>query len=549
MTSAATQTGLTVRTFLLGSGSDDAAKIQQLLSEHDVVSRCGGDLTRLTQQGREAAEEQLASVTAGLLDLDLGDLLIGGWRTRERLIEAARQTRQRPGRREVVQLGAHRLTSTYNPTIELLVDGVKVHTFRFQLTVIFDIEVAALIVRDGLLTALKAGDGAVTCTLTLAMPSGDVELVNQQRKIHLHLIINIGHGIPLLPDGHGARPLRAGVGLAIGRLQPLRRDMGINLRRGRGGVAEDLLHAAQVGAPLKQVRSRGMPDGVRTRFPQPVMHDAACGPWVEPTAPGTEKERRPAALVRQHGTPGLLPAGQGPHRGQADRHDPFLAALAENPDGAPLLVESPDIELAQLADPDRRRVKQFKNRGIAHGQGRGGRLADGKLVPRAVLALREHQVHLFSAQHLRQLPPGLGGPELRSRVGREPAPPFCVRGEGTGRRTPPRQRGPRGACLMLARQPAPQRGQVERTRVNDAAPPRVVKKRLNVTLVGADGMPRQRTLCGKVPAKLSQRRPQRRGQAFGLAVHSLRARGMRGAVRSSGCSHGQKCVPGQATWE
>jgi hypothetical protein len=204
MTSAATQTGLTVRSFLLGGGSeDDTAKIRQLLSERQIVSRCGGNLTRLTQHGREAAEEQLASVTAGLLDLDLGDLLIYGWRTRERLVKAARQTRQRPGRHEVVQLGTHRITSAHNPTIELLIDGVKVHTFRFQLTVIFDIEVAALIVRDGLLAAVKAGDGTVTCTLTLEIPGGDVQLVNQQRKISLHLIINTGHGIPLLPAGDG----------------------------------------------------------------------------------------------------------------------------------------------------------------------------------------------------------------------------------------------------------------------------------------------------------------------------------------------------------
>ena len=208
MTSATTQTGLTLRTFLLGSGhEDDTTRIRQLLSEHDIVGRCGRDLTRLTQQGREAAEEQLASVTAGLLDLDLGDLLIYGWRTRERLVKAARQTRQIPGRHEVVQLGTHRITSAHNPTIELLIDGVNVHTFRFRLTVIFDIGVAALIIRDGLLTALKDGDGAVTGTLTLKMPGGDIELVNQRRKINLHLIINIGHGIPLLPAdaGDGAR--------------------------------------------------------------------------------------------------------------------------------------------------------------------------------------------------------------------------------------------------------------------------------------------------------------------------------------------------------
>jgi hypothetical protein len=42
----------------------------------------------------------------------------------------------------------------------------------------------------------------------MEMPGGDIELVNQQRKIDLHLIINVGHGIPLLPAdaGYGARP-------------------------------------------------------------------------------------------------------------------------------------------------------------------------------------------------------------------------------------------------------------------------------------------------------------------------------------------------------
>ena len=115
MTSATTQTGLTVRTFLLGSGpEDDTTRIRQLLSENDVVSKCGGDLTRLTRQGREAAEERLASVTAGLLDLDLGDLLIYGWRMCQRLIAAARQTQKIPGRQELSSLVR---TGSLQPTI------------------------------------------------------------------------------------------------------------------------------------------------------------------------------------------------------------------------------------------------------------------------------------------------------------------------------------------------------------------------------------------------------------------------------------------------
>jgi hypothetical protein len=206
--------GLTVRTFLLGSGpEDDETRIRQLLADHEVVAGAGGDLARLTEQGRGAAEEQLASVAAGLLDLDLGDLLIYGWRTRERVLEAARQTRQAPGRREVVQLGTQRVTSEHHPTVELLVDGVKVHTFRFQLTVTFDVEVAALVVQNGLLTGLKAGDSVVSGTLTLQMPGGDANLIKQRRKLSLPLIVRLGQGIPLVPaedDGTRGPPGRGG---------------------------------------------------------------------------------------------------------------------------------------------------------------------------------------------------------------------------------------------------------------------------------------------------------------------------------------------------
>jgi len=169
------------------------------LSEHDLLGAVGSDLSRLTQLGREAAEEQLASATASLLNLDLGDLLIYAWRIHHRLIEAANRTVQAPGREELVQLGSERITATRHPTIELLVDGVKVHTFRFELSVIFDMEVAVLIVRGGQLTGLKAGGCTVACTLTLQLPGGDLELLSQQQTINPHVIVNASQGIPLLP--------------------------------------------------------------------------------------------------------------------------------------------------------------------------------------------------------------------------------------------------------------------------------------------------------------------------------------------------------------
>jgi len=199
MTTATTQTGLTARTFLLGSGTeDDLSVLRNALSEHGVLNQCGGDLARLVPEARQAADDSLASVTAGLLDLDLGDVLIYCWRTHDRLVNAAKQTIRAPGRQEVVQLGSHQVTWTKHPTIDLLVDGVRVHTFHFQLTIAFEVDVASAIVQEGKLAALKAGDSSVAGMLTLKMPGGDIQLLQQKRKVNLHLIVHLGSGIPLL---------------------------------------------------------------------------------------------------------------------------------------------------------------------------------------------------------------------------------------------------------------------------------------------------------------------------------------------------------------
>ena len=198
MTSDTIQAGLTARNLLLGSGlEDDTAALRQALSEHNVLDAVGGKLSRLTGEGREAANDALAATAAGLLDVDLGDVLIYAWRTQERLADAARETLRAPGRKEIVQLASHQVTSTHNPAVDLLVDGVRVHTFHFQLNLVLTIEVAAVIVQSGRLVAVKAGDGSVSGTLTLKMPGGDATLLHQERQIDLHLIIRVGNGIPL----------------------------------------------------------------------------------------------------------------------------------------------------------------------------------------------------------------------------------------------------------------------------------------------------------------------------------------------------------------
>lgn len=204
MTTTSTQTGLTARAVMLGSDTeDDLQALRQALSGHGVIGQCGGEVAQLTQEGREAADEALASATAGLLEeVDLGDVLIYCWRTHDRLVNAAKETVRTPGRQEVVQLASHQVSWTNNPTIDLLVDGIVVHTFRFQISITFDIQVAAAVIKEGKWVALKAGDTTVAVALASQMPGGDVELLRKEQQINVNLIVQLGDGIPLLREEH-----------------------------------------------------------------------------------------------------------------------------------------------------------------------------------------------------------------------------------------------------------------------------------------------------------------------------------------------------------
>jgi hypothetical protein len=198
MTTDTPQAGLTARVLLLGSNTDaDLKKLRTALSDHGAVSKVGGELARLSPPAREAAYDTLASVTAGLLDVDLGDAFVFGLRTYQSLVQAAEETLRVPGRQEVVALASYQVSWTRQPAVDLLIDGTRIHTFRFQLTLLFEVEVAAAVVQDGKMIALKSGDGSVTGTLALEMLGSDVTLLQQERKIDLHLIVRLGSGIPL----------------------------------------------------------------------------------------------------------------------------------------------------------------------------------------------------------------------------------------------------------------------------------------------------------------------------------------------------------------
>ena len=256
-----------------------------------------------------------------------------------------------------------------------------------------------------------------------------------------------------------AHGLGAGVGLAVARLQPLGGDVGVDLR-GRGrGVAEDLLHAAQVGAALEQVRGGGVPDRVRARVPRRGRR----GPAGLPRLGGRSRAWTMRRAVRGSSRPPRAPRkSAAPLRSLARTGRPASsqrasARIAGSPTGTtrslPPLPRTrtvrrswsrpADVELAQLADPDRGRVEQLEDRGVAHGQGRRGALAGRRT--RAAPGPRSPRA------------PGSSRPCAAPAAA--PAGPWGCRAAAPGRR---RASPWRAAKAVKARAAAPRRASVAR---------------------------------------------------------------------------------------
>ncbi len=182
---------------LFGSDDDTPRVIARRLLAVADSGDLGPALEHLPQTMRGAATHELAVATAGLLDLNLIDVIITGWREHADLTAAARRTLASPGSTELVGLVAHRVTMTQQPYVSLLADGHRIATLELQLSLELDITAVVARVHAGRLTALQSGHCDVTATL--AMQGIDVE--TQRARLELPGVIGLGTGVPLLRHG------------------------------------------------------------------------------------------------------------------------------------------------------------------------------------------------------------------------------------------------------------------------------------------------------------------------------------------------------------
>jgi hypothetical protein len=196
MTTAIPTQPLTAAVFLFGETQDSVDALAHALHEQGVVGSLGEGAKNLSRAGRKAADDQVATVAHGLLDLDLGGLVIAAWGKYADLTTAAKRTFATPDSSEVVELATHTIASTHRPFVELLVNDVHVATVHFELGVKFVVKGLVATVQHGRLVAVHSGD----CDLTATLAAEGRQLAKREAHLQLPLLVRLGGGIPLLHD-------------------------------------------------------------------------------------------------------------------------------------------------------------------------------------------------------------------------------------------------------------------------------------------------------------------------------------------------------------
>jgi hypothetical protein len=217
---------LTTSVFLFGEDQDTGQALAQALEEHGVLGSLDTGLQLVSQAGRQAANSQVATVAHGLLDLDLGDLVIAGWRKQGELAAAAERTAANPASSEVVELATHRISSVHRPYVELLINDVHVANVNFELDIEFVIKALVVTVTNGHVASLHTG----ACDVAATLAAEGIQLAS--RRAHLELPLVVRWPLRLRLSG-GADPLPYGAKPPAAASPSPRRSTHINHARRR----------------------------------------------------------------------------------------------------------------------------------------------------------------------------------------------------------------------------------------------------------------------------------------------------------------------------
>jgi hypothetical protein len=180
---------------VFGDTENAVAALSQAISSGRTGGAGHPALQGLSLATRNTSIREVSTIGAELLALDLGGLLVTGWRKYATLVQAARRTAAMPGRKEIVDIITHRIGVAAHPSVELLVNEVRVTTINFALMLEFEIRALTAVIKAGHIVALESG----TCASTASIAVGGVTVASRTAEFGLPVLVHLGNGIPLLP--------------------------------------------------------------------------------------------------------------------------------------------------------------------------------------------------------------------------------------------------------------------------------------------------------------------------------------------------------------
>ena len=196
MTTPAPDGVLTAGDLLFGSQDKAREPLQRhVMADGRAFARSLVHLPRVT---REAAVREAAVAAAGLLKVDLIEVLVSGWREQHDIFSAARRTLATPGSKELVGLAPHRISTMQQPAVGILIDGKRVHTLQLGLSIFFEVTGLVAGISHGRLDRVHAGRGHVGVALTIH----EIEVLTKRSHLELPGHVGLNRGFRLLSASH-----------------------------------------------------------------------------------------------------------------------------------------------------------------------------------------------------------------------------------------------------------------------------------------------------------------------------------------------------------
>lgn len=188
MTTAPANQQITIGNFLCGEDG-----LRPALQASGAADQIREQLTRFTEPTRSEAVAEVEKISADILNLDIGDVLVGALAEYAALRAAGQRTAADTEASELVELVSHEISLNNQPSIDLLVDGVPVATVHLTLSLLIDVQAMTATVRAGRLTALRVG----RCDVRASISVEGTTVASKQGELRLPVSLPVGSGIPL----------------------------------------------------------------------------------------------------------------------------------------------------------------------------------------------------------------------------------------------------------------------------------------------------------------------------------------------------------------